>query len=143
MSGAADVVTILVALIGAGATVTASVISTRGAKPAPVVANTPFGVAPTAEDRLGRAYDPAAQRPKVSRAFWWGLASCVAWIIPIFGYITTIIGFYYGIRDIRTPESRRLALVGLILCVLAFVACLINSAYGAAQGAAGHGWWQQ
>jgi hypothetical protein len=79
---------------------------------------------------------------KTSRSLWWGLAGLVLWLLPILGYIVTLPGLFTAIRDIRSPGTRRYAMIGLVLCLLAFTLTIINSAIGAYEGAHGTGWWQ-
>jgi hypothetical protein len=63
-------------------------------------------------------------------------------LIPILGYIAALPGLFIAIRDIRSPGTRRYAMIGLLICSLAFILTIINSAIGAYQGAHGTGWWQ-
>jgi len=73
---------------------------------------------------------------------WWGLAGIFLWLLPILGYIVTLPGLFIAIRDVRSPGTRRYSLLGLVLCMLALVLTIINSAIGAYQGAHGVGLWQ-
>jgi len=79
---------------------------------------------------------------KISKSLWWGIAGMILWLIPILGYVATLTGLFIAIRDIRSPGTRRYAMAGLILCLVAFAFTLVNSAIGAYEGYHGTGWWQ-
>ncbi len=86
---------------------------------------------------------PGGVRPvKISVSLWLGVAGLILWIIPILGAIDLLPGLFIAIRDLRSPGTRRYALAGLVLCLIAFTLTVINSAIGAYQGYHGTGWWQ-
>jgi hypothetical protein len=79
---------------------------------------------------------------KISVSLWLGLAGLILWIIPILGAFDLLPGLFIAIRDLRSPGTRRYAIGGLVLCLVAFTLTIINSAIGAYQGYHGTGWWQ-
>ena len=79
---------------------------------------------------------------KISVSLWLGLAGLILWIIPILGAFDLLPGLFIAIRDLRSPGTRRYAVAGLVLCLIAFTLTVINSAIGAYQGYHGTGWWQ-
>jgi hypothetical protein len=86
---------------------------------------------------------PGGVRPvKISVSLWLGLAGLILWIIPILGALDLLPGLFIAIRDLRSPGTRRYAVAGLALCLIAFTLTIINSAIGAYQGYHGTGWWQ-
>jgi hypothetical protein len=135
-------VTIVVGLVSSVATISAALITRSHAVPQPqlhTVGSLPLGgQQPTVSPGL------SYQTPsiKTSRSLWWGLAGIFLWLLPILGYIVTLPGLFIAIRDVRSPGTRRYSLLGLVLCMLALVLTIINSAIGAYQGAHGVGWWQ-
>jgi len=135
-------VTIVVGLISSVATISAAFIARSHAVPQPqphtVGSLTPRWT--TANGQPGLSYQTPSL--KTSRSLWWGLAGIFLWLLPILGYIVTLPGLFIAIRDVRSPGTRRHSLPGLVLCMLALVLTIINSAIGAYQGAHGAGWWQ-
>ena len=127
----ASVVALAAALIGCIGSIAAALITTRQRGPAGTY-NGPG--APSWEGGY-------AASARVSKAFWFGIASLVTWIIPIFGVCTIIPGLYIGIREMNGPRTRTGA--GVTMCVIALVLTVINSAIGAYQGAHGQLWFQQ
>jgi hypothetical protein len=86
---------------------------------------------------------PGGVRPvKISVSLWLGVAGLILWLIPILGAIDLLPGLFIAIRDLRSPGTRRYAVAGLVLCLIAFTLTVINSAIGAYQGYHGTGWWQ-
>jgi|SRR5450755_477469 hypothetical protein len=135
---------IIVALIGFAGTVTTALITRPRETPQPQSQPQPeWQPRPTGQWPAGNSGASYAMPTlRVSRSLWWGLAGIFLWLLPILGYIVTLPGLFSAIRDLRSPGTRRYAMIGLALCLLAFVLTLINSAIGAYQGAHGTGWWQ-
>ena len=131
----ASVVALVAALIGCIGSIAAALITTRQRGPAGVPE--PVGLHPVHAAYLAQDTPPA----RTSKAFWFGIASLVTWIIPIFGVCTIIPGLYIGIREMNGPRTRTGA--GVTMCVIALVLTVINSAIGAYQGAHGQLWFQQ
>ena len=135
-------VTIVVGLVSSVATISAALITRSHAVTQPqlhaVWSLPPGGQQPTASPGL-RYQTPSI---KTSTSLWWGLAGIFLWLLPILGYIVTLPGLFIAIRDVRSPGTRRYSLLGLVLCMLALVLTIINSAIGAYQGAHGVGLWQ-
>ena len=128
----ASVVALVAALIGCIGSIAAALITTRQRGPA--------GAAEPAALGLGTVpWQPG--QPRTSKAFWFGIASLITWMIPIFGVCTIIPGLYIGIREMNGPRRRTGA--GVAMCVIAHVLTVINSAIGAYQGAHGQMWFQQ
>jgi hypothetical protein len=135
----ASVVALVAALIGCIGSIAAALITTRQKGPAGM---TPVGQPITLPS--GNTYQEVAftESPgRMSKAFWFGLASLITWTIPIFGVCTIIPGLYIGIREMNGPRRRTGA--GVTMCVIALVLTVINSAIGAYQGAHGQMWFQQ
>ena len=63
-----------------------------------------------------------------------GINSVWAWFIPLIGFPVSVVGILMGIVGLKSSK-KRLALAGLILAVIGFVATTVNSAIGAYQGA--------
>ena len=62
-----------------------------------------------------------------------GLVALIAWIIPLFGMPITIIGLVLGIKSLKST-GRRMAIAGIVLCLVFLVATLINGVWGAYEG---------
>lgn len=74
---------------------------------------------------------------------WMAIASLVigviglcAWIIPLIGCPTTIIGLVLGVLGLKS-DQRTLAIVGIVLCSLTLLATIVNGVFGAYLGATG------
>jgi hypothetical protein len=143
-----NVVAIVVALIGLVGAVSAAFIARPRSVPAPQrqPQSQPQATWRPASYGHERTASPGVNyvmpSVKISASLWWGIAGIFLWLLPILGYIVTLPGLFIAIRDLRSPGARRLATIGLLLCLLAFVLTITNSAIGAYQGAHGTGWWQ-
>ena len=60
-----------------------------------------------------------------------GIISMVAWLLPIVGVPLSIVGLILASRGRRLFTNRTMATAGLVLCIIALVLALINSAAGA------------
>ena len=65
-----------------------------------------------------------------------GLFSLLAWLLPIVGLPVSIAGLVFGIKGTRS-ESKVVAIIGIVLCVLGLVLSIANAAIGAYLGATG------
>ena len=65
-----------------------------------------------------------------------GIVSMLAWLLPIIGLPTSIVGLVLGIKSINSP-SRGLAITGLTLSIIGLVLTIINASIGAYLGATG------
>lgn len=65
-----------------------------------------------------------------------GIIGMVAWLIPIIGAPITIVGLIFGIKSSKTKYSR-LAVSGIVLCIIGLLATTINASIGAYKGANG------
>ena len=64
-------------------------------------------------------------------AFVLGLMSCVLWMAPFFGYITTVIGLVVGIKALRDmPYKDWKAVVGIVLCSICLILTIVETFYG-------------
>lgn len=81
-----------------------------------------YGAYPTAPVGYGRS-------AKGGVALGFGIASMVAWLLPIAGLPISITAVVVGILSLRT-SSRTLGRVGLILGAIGLVLTIINSALG-------------
>ncbi len=62
-----------------------------------------------------------------------GILSVLAWVLPICGYPATIAGIICAVMGLASTRRRTLAMVGLVLAILGFVATLGNSILGVMQ----------
>lgn len=62
-----------------------------------------------------------------------GLWSIVAWLIPLAGYIVTIIGIKNAIKGLKSKEYDKKAKIGLILCIIFLIASIVNHVISALQ----------
>lgn len=60
-----------------------------------------------------------------------GLISIVAWIIPLFGYPTTICGIVFSSKGLNSISNKGKTIAGLVLSIIFLVLTLINSIAGA------------
>ncbi len=58
------------------------------------------------------------------------LISIITWIIPLFGYITTICGIIYSIKGLKSTSNKTKAIIGLILSILFLIITITNSILG-------------
>lgn len=65
-----------------------------------------------------------------------GIVSMITWLLPLFGYPVSIVGIVMGAFGLQS-EKRGMGIAGLVLSIIGFVICLINSAIGAYLGATG------
>jgi hypothetical protein len=77
------------------------------------------------------AYVPAAPRGggKAIASLVLGIASLVAWLLPVVGIPVAITGLVLGLLD-RRSRNRGLAIGGIVTATIGLVAGLINSAAG-------------
>jgi hypothetical protein len=69
-------------------------------------------------------------------SFILGILSLCAWVIPLCGCPVHVGGIIFGILGLKS-RYRTLAIIGIILCSLAFILTVINAAWGAYLGATG------
>lgn len=72
--------------------------------------------------------------PDAKTSFWLGMASILAWIIPLVGFPVCVMGIIYGVKAISRsrdcpPET---AIFGIIASGLFLLLTIGNSLYGAA-----------
>lgn len=60
-----------------------------------------------------------------------GLVSIIAWFIPFIGFPVAIVGIVLSSMNLKT-QSRKLNIIGLVLCCVFLLVTMINSALGAA-----------
>lgn len=71
---------------------------------------------------------------KASMGFTLGLISIITWIIPLFGYITTICGIVYSTKGLKTTQNKTKAIIGLVLSIIFLIVTIINSLLGVING---------
>ncbi len=59
-----------------------------------------------------------------------GIIGMVAWIIPIIGFPIQITGLVLGIKELKTTKGR-VAMVGVVLCIVGLILTSINASIGA------------
>lgn len=59
-----------------------------------------------------------------------GIVSLITWLIPLFGYPTSIIGIILSVSGMKS-ENKGMGIAGLVMSIIALVACIANSAIGA------------
>lgn len=154
-SGNGDTIQIVVAFIGLAGTLGAALI-TRPRQPAPASTSAPAPepvrtLPPQGANPAGAWWNqpPAGQgnaapsqaqptsvvaRLKISLSLWFGIAGCLmVWSFAL-AWICGLVGIFFGIRDIRSPGTRRLMRWGLTLCVLALVLAALNPKNGFING---------
>lgn len=70
------------------------------------------------------------KKGKALASFILGLCSIVGWILPIIGVPVTITGFVLGIIGLKSSR-KVMAIIGIVLCVIFFIASGVNAAWGA------------
>lgn len=58
-----------------------------------------------------------------------GIASLLAWLLPLLGYPVSIAGIVVGALG-KKSEKKNMAIVGLVLSIIGLVLTFGNSAYG-------------
>ena len=58
-----------------------------------------------------------------------GIASLLAWLLPLLGYPVSIVGIVMGALGTKS-EKRSMAIVGLVLSIIGLILTIGNSAYG-------------
>lgn len=58
-----------------------------------------------------------------------GLVSIITWLLPIAGYITTIIAIVLGVKG-RKSEKRGMATAGMVLGIVFLIITFLNSIIG-------------
>jgi hypothetical protein len=130
---------LVVAFIGVGGSVLGGLVA-RPKDPVPVTnaSTTTTRTAETVETGATRETTTTVHVPsgklKISRAFWWGLAAVLVSASFAAAWLCAVIGIYFGVRDIRSPGTRRWVTWGLALCALAFVIAAANPKSGFSQG---------
>lgn len=65
-----------------------------------------------------------------------GIIGMVAWVIPLFGIPTTVVGLVLGIKGLKS-QNKGMAVAGVTLSIIGLVASIINMSIGAYMGATG------
>lgn len=58
--------------------------------------------------------------------FIFGVISLIMWVLPLFGYITSIAGIINCLDGLKSMEYKKRALTGIILSIMGLVLTLIN-----------------
>jgi hypothetical protein len=139
MSSGGTGLALAVAFIGVGGSVLGGLVA-RPKAPEPVTpaSTTTTKTAETIEtgetkETTTTVHVPASKL-KISRAFWWGLAAVLVSASFAAAWLCAVIGVYFGVRDLRSPGTRRWVKWGLALCALAFVIAAANPKSGFTQG---------
>lgn len=70
---------------------------------------------------------------KATNGLIFGLVSLVTWIIPLFGYITTIMGINNSSKGLKSENKKGIAIAGMILNIICLLASICNSIAGVLQ----------
>jgi len=70
---------------------------------------------------------------KAKNGMIFGIVSIIAWIIPLFGYITTILGITNSVKGLKSESKKGMAIAGLILSIIFLLASVGNSIAGVMQ----------
>ena len=73
---------------------------------------------------------PAQKNGAATASLVLGIISMIAWLLPIAGIPLAIVGIVQANRGRRLFTNRTMATVGLVLCIIALVLAVINSAAG-------------
>lgn len=65
-----------------------------------------------------------------------GIVGLIAWFLPIAGIPIAIVGLVLGLRS-RKKSASRLAMAGIVLCIISLVASIVNASIGAYMGFTG------
>lgn len=67
---------------------------------------------------------------QATTGFTFGLTSIITWLIPLFGYITTICGIVYSAKGLKSTKNKTKATVGLVLSIIFLIITITNSILG-------------
>lgn len=67
---------------------------------------------------------------QATTGFTFGLTSIITWLIPLFGYITTICGIVYSAKGLKSTKNKTKATVGLVLSIIFLIVTITNSILG-------------
>ena len=68
---------------------------------------------------------------RANKGYKLGLWSIIAWIIPLAGYIVTIMGISNSVKGLKSEAYHSKAKAGLILSILFLIASIVNHVYSA------------
>lgn len=68
-----------------------------------------------------------------------GVINLCAWFLPICGIPLSITGMVLGFLGMKDPNQKTMAIAGIALCAIGFIAACINAAVGIYLGATGQG----
>lgn len=88
------------------------------------------------EEEEYREEDGKMNNGKAIASLVLGIVGLIAWILPLVGFPVTIVGLVMGVSG-RKSEKKGMATAGMVLSIIALVACIINSALGAYLGVTG------
>lgn len=60
-----------------------------------------------------------------------GCVGFITWLIPLFGFPTSILGIIFGVISMKKQERPKMALAGFIISIVTLVITTFNSAIGA------------
>jgi hypothetical protein len=96
--------------------------------------NTPeFSAPPSAPAPSGN------QRMMAIASLVLGVINLCAWFLPICGIPLSITGMVLGFLGMKDPNQKTMAIAGIALCAIGFIAACINAAVGMYLGATGQG----
>ena len=79
-------------------------------------------------------YGPEQEQKKIDNyalvGFILGIAGLLAWCLPFIGFPVAIGGIFFSVLGLKSIERKVLAIIGLILSGISFIATLINSIMG-------------
>jgi hypothetical protein len=68
-----------------------------------------------------------------------GVINLCAWFFPICGIPLGFIGIVLGVLGMKDQSQKTMAIIGIALCAIGFIAACINAAVGMYLGATGQG----
>jgi hypothetical protein len=92
-----------------------------------------FSVPPSAPAPSGN------QRMMAIASLVLGVINLCAWFLPICGIPLSITGMVLGFLGMKDPNQKTMAIAGIALCAIGFIAACINAAVGMYLGATGQG----
>lgn len=88
---------------------------------------------PNILDSLDSEYISGSANKYATKSIIFGCISIITWIIPLFGFPTTILSLVFGFKGLKSSKRNR-ALVGIILGGIFLLVTTVNSVIGAING---------
>jgi len=84
-----------------------------------------------AKDPVATASGSANARPMAITSLVIGVFNLCAWVLPICGIPLGMLGVVLGYFELKDPEVKTLAMVGIVLSVIGLILACVNSFFGA------------